>query len=351
MPRLSPEEIVEGWKKVERGDSPPSSPTSTNYRLYEPLSSAADSYVHWAQTPHERVYTGITALDKQMRGIAPGEMSMLVGHSHGGKTLVLLHMLTQNRNKKIALFIPDEPKTLVLTKLTCIHHGVDANELEYRVGQDDSAAIQLLRQTAEEDFPNLAVFDQPLIPSDMERAYGEVSDLWGEPPDLVVVDYLELVEAGETVPAKAQFLKAFGRRHNIPLLVLHQTSRTSGADGRKLTMSSGAYGGEQQATSLIGVRRKKYEIMSEMTELLENLDRSHTERKQDRFDMLRYELKVHEYTISLSLMKNKRPGGSLVDDVDFELDVNTGRIYELKSGELPDQYLKNVAWKEQPESF
>jgi hypothetical protein len=290
------------------------------------------------------VYLGIEPIDNEMRGIAPGELAMMLGYSHGGKTLVLLHALRNNRDKKIALFIPDEPKTLVLTKLTCIHHNVDARILEQRVADDDKSAIELLQQTAEVDFPNLAVFDQPLLPADMERAYAEVCDVWGDKPDLVVVDYLELVEAGEQVPEKAGYLKGFGRRHDIPMLVLHQTSRTSGAEGRKLTISSGAYGGEQQATSIIGVRRRKYEIMSEIQDLKEKLERSHSEKAQERLETLMYDLRVHEYTITLSLLKNKRPGGTLVDDIDFELDTHTGRLWELKQGELPDQYLKGGTW-------
>jgi hypothetical protein len=60
-----------------------------------------------------------------------------------------------------------------------------------------------------------------------------------------------------------------------------------------------------------------------------------------------YDLRVHEYTITLSLLKNKRPAGMLVDDVDFELDVKTGRLWELKNGELPDQYLRNSQWRQE----
>lgn len=346
MSRLTAEDVLQGWSQVERGDTAPLAPVR-EFRLYEPLSNAAQSYVRWAQSPEQRIYLGIESIDAEMRGIAPGELSMLLGYSHGGKTLVLLNALLGNRDKKIAMFIPDEPRTLVLSKLTCIAHGIDARELEKRISNNDEQAISLLRSTAEEFFPNLAVFDQPLIPSDMERAFGEVSDVWGQKPDLVIVDYLELVEAGETVPDKAGFVKGFGRRHDVPMLVLHQTSRSSGADGRKLSMSSGAYGGEQQATSIIGVRRKKYEIISEINELMEKIDRSPTERAQDRLDMLRYDLKIHEYTVTVSLLKNKRPGGMLVDDVDFELDIHTGRIYPLRDGEMPDQYLRQVAWKEQ----
>jgi hypothetical protein len=280
---------------------------------------------------------GIPRIDAELRGIAPGEIAMMLGFAHGGKTLLLMHALRHNRDKHIAMFIPDEPRQLVLTKLTCIQHRIDARELEARVAADDADAIKLLRRTAEEDFPNLAVFDQPLAASDMERAYNEVCDVWGRVPELVVVDYLDLVEAGETVPDKATFLKGFGRRHDIPMLVLHQTSRTAGADGAKLTMSSGSYGGEQQATSIIGVRRKKYQIAAEINELIEKLDRSHSERAQDRLDYLRSEARIHEFTVTVSLLKNKRPAGQLVDDIDFELDTATGRLTDL-SGALPTQY-------------
>lgn len=343
--KLTAEEISAGWDAVEKQATPESPPSSvvppTEYRMYEPLSEAAHSFVRWAQSPQERVHLGLPLIDAEMRGIAAGEMAMMLGFAHGGKTLLLLHSLQQNRDKRIAMFIPDEPRQLILTKLTCMYHGIDARELERRVAMDDREAIDLLRQTAEENFPHLAVFDQPLSALDMERAYNEVCDVWGQIPDLLVVDYLDLVQAGETVPDKAVFLKSFGRRHDIPLLVLHQTSRHAGSDGAKLTMSSGAFGGEQQATSVIGVRRKKYQIMAEMNELMFKLDKTHSERSLERLDSLRYDAKIHEFTITVSLLKNKRPAGQLVDDIDFEIDLATGRLSPLQFGDLPEQYLRS----------
>lgn len=343
--KLTAEEISAGWDAVEKQVTPESPPSSvvppTEYRMYEPLSEAAHSFVRWAQSPQERVHLGLPLIDAEMRGIAAGEMAMMLGFAHGGKTLLLLHSLQQNRDKRIAMFIPDEPRQLILTKLTCMYHGIDARELERRVAMDDREAIDLLRQTAEENFPHLAVFDQPLSALDMERAYNEVCDVWGQIPDLLVVDYLDLVQAGETVPDKAVFLKSFGRRHDIPLLVLHQTSRHAGSDGAKLTMSSGAFGGEQQATSVIGVRRKKYQIMAEMNELMFKLDKTHSERSLERLDSLRYDAKIHEFTITVSLLKNKRPAGQLVDDIDFEIDLATGRLSPLQFGDLPEQYLRS----------
>lgn len=340
--KLTADQISAGWAAIEGQQDPQSSPVPSEYKMYEPLTEAVHSFVRWAQTPYERIHLGLPRIDDELRGIAPGELAMMLGYAHGGKTLLLLHCLQQNRDKHIAMFIPDEPRQLILTKLTCMHHGIDARELERRVAVDDAAAIDLLRQTAEEDFPNLAVFDQPLNAADMERGYNEVCDAWGQLPDLLVVDYLDLVEAGDTVPAKATFLKSFGRRHDIPLLILHQTSRHAGADGNKLTMSSGAFGGEQQATSIIGVRRKKYSIMSEINELTFKLDRAHSQSAADRLESLRYDARIHEYTMTVSLLKNKRPAGQLVDDIDFEINLATGQLSPLLNGELPEQYLRSV---------
>ena len=41
--------------------------------------------------------------------------------------------------------------------------------------------------------------------------------------------------------------------------------------------------------------------------------------------------------MTVSLLKNKRPAGQLVDDIDFELDTATGRLTDL-GGALPVQY-------------
>ncbi len=330
--RMSADEIAAGWKSVGGNTAPPPSD-----RMYSPLGESIDSFVRWAQSPQERINLGIARIDAEMRGIAPGEIAMVLGFAHGGKTLLLLHSLKHNKEKHIALFIPDEPKELVLIKLTCITHNIDARILEERIAKNDKEAINLMRETAYEHYPNLAVFDQSLSSADMERGYNEVCDVWNQAPELVVVDFLELIQAGETVPEKATFLKGFGRKHDVPMLVLHQTSRHAGADGKKLTMSSGSYGGEQQATAILGVRRKKYEIQSEITELIEKLNRSSSERTQERLDFLRYEQKIHEHTVTVNLLKNKRPAGQLVDDVDFELNAATGRLRDL-NGELPRQY-------------
>ena len=326
------------WAKLGRGEliSPSDSVSAPNFAYYSPLVKAADDYVHWAQTPTERIYLGFPDIDKEMRGIAPSELCMINGYSHSGKTLALLQILVSNRDKRVVYFCPDEPRTLTLIKLACVTHGIDANNLEDRIASYDNEAITLLRETATEHFPNLAVFDQTVSLVDMERALAEICDAIGD-PQLIVIDYLDLITGGgEDIPSKANSVKAFGKRHNIPMIVLHQSSRTAGADGRKMTISSGAYGGEQQATHIIGVRRKRFEIEGHIRDLQEKLDRAtNTEKIMEKIESLQYELRIHQDTLTLNLVKCKRPASKLLDDMDYVIEMGSGRLSRLESGVLP----------------
>lgn len=340
MEPLSAEDALKAWATAE---SP--TPTAKSYEHYRPLADAATAFVKEAQDQH-RIYTGMRVLDDQMRGIGKGHLCLIVGYSHSGKTQVLLSWLRHNRDKRIAMFIPDEPAPLVLTKLTAVTHKVSARDLEARVANNDRDAIDMLRRTATDEFPNLAVFDKPLTPSVLERGYNEVTDVWGAEPDLVIVDYVDLVQAGDTAQSKFDLLKGFGSRHEVPMIAIHQTSRSSGAEGKRLTISSGNYGGEQHATFLIGVRRKRAAIMAEIDLQREKAERG-SEAAYDKIAELEHDAHIHQYTMTVSLLKNKRPGGGLVDEFDLEIDQDTGALYELPKGELPSQHLYNIEHERQ----
>lgn len=333
---MEPSVLAERWAKVGRGESLAPSDSSTPLvhkpTLYRPLADSIGEYVHWAQHPDERIYFGFPDLDEQVRGVAPSEMCLINGFSHSGKTLFLLQILVANRDKNVVYFCPDEPRTLTLIKLACLVHRIEGRRLEQMISDNNPEGIHLLNETANEWFPNLAVFDQFMSLSDMEKAMIEVDRHLGQPA-LMVFDYLELLSGDETVPAKANTIKAFGKRHNIPLIVLHQSSRTAGADGKKQTISSGAYGGEQQASHIVGVRRKRFEIDHQIREIVEKLDKSTAnERMLERLDTLRYEAQLHENTVTINLVKCKRQDARLLDDIDFEIEQGTGRLLRLASG-------------------
>ena len=315
-----------GWAVVER---------AVEYKHVRPLSEHRARFVRETQS-ERNVELGIAPLDREMRGIGPGHLAMVVGYSHSGKTQFALNVLHHNRDRRVAVFGPDEPGSLLFIKLASLVFDVPAAQLEQRVKSGDRDAMRMLDETVDE-FPNLLVFDRPLSPKLMRQSYEEACDWWGAEGDLVVVDYLDLVQAGEGVAAKADAVKMFGTDNDVPLMLLHQTSRSAGANGRPMRIDSGNFGGETWATFQLGVWRKRDAIAHELADL-----RARNVLKDwelDRIAYLEREAAIHQFTLTVNLNKNKRPGGQRIEDgIDFEL-YDTGHLRML-SGDLPGQYLR-----------
>ena len=166
-----------------------------------------------------------------------------------------------------------------------------ADELERLIHAGNQDAKDTLKRAACEIFKNLIVVDDSLGLSNMDKAIEEAEHLWGADPDLVVIDYLELMngngvsdDANANVKSKSQALKSWVKGKNWPTVVLHQGTRSGSEPGKPITMTSMAYGGEQEGTIVIGVRRKK-----------------------DDRDMDVYQRQTHENTVTLHVVKNQSP--------------------------------------------
>lgn len=300
------------------------------YRHYRPLKEAANEYIKWAETPQLRVYTGIRELDKAMRGTAPGELTLIQGFTHSGKTLLATDVLMNNEHTPIILFTPDETRPLVLTKLASALHEVDARTLERRIQQDDATARDLLLETAAQ-FGKLAIFDEAITIMDMDRMFDEVIHAFGERPKAVMFDYADLLAGYDDVRNAITALKMWGKKQQVAMFVLHQTSRSSGASGRKIGIDSGSMGGEMQATHVVGVRRKKYMHYANLVLLEEKLANATNPNSIQMYESKMSEIKNYliprdENTVTVNLVKNKRPPCDLIDDLDFAIDPNNGRI-------------------------
>lgn len=328
-------DLIERLEQIETGNA---------YQHYRPLRDAADEFISWAQTPSERVYTGIRELDEAMRGTAPGELTIIQGFTHSGKTLLVTELILNNPDTPLVLFTPDETRPLVLTKLTSALHGIGAKELEQRIASDDAMARQLLIDTAEK-YSNLAIFDESISVVDMDNMMDEVVHAFGRKPMGIIFDYAELLEGPDDVKSKMTALKAWGKRQRVAMFVLHQTSRTSGSGGRKVNIDSGSYGGEQQATHVIGVRRKKYMHMAMLSILEEKIGNSTNPKAIEEYKSRIRQIETVDLprdmdTVTVSLVKNKRPPCDLVDDIDYKIDLGTGRVRRIET--VVDEYGQTV---------
>jgi KaiC/GvpD/RAD55 family RecA-like ATPase len=300
---------------------------------YVSLDYAVDEYIEFSRHPENRVWTGIQPIDEATRGLAPGELAIINGFAHNGKTVLVVEMLIRNEGRPCILFTPDENRVAVLVKLSSAIHGISAEEFERRLNQNDDTAETMLREVAER-FRNLAVFDENISLHTMDNAIRSVEETIGK-PDFVVFDYADLLNAELDTKEKVKALKRWGRTQRVPLFVIHQSSRTGGAGGSKVTITDGAFGGEQEAFIMIGVRRKLNMIKDQIMKLEERAESAGLSDKayiklMERIQYLREDqMPRHKDTITISLVKNKRPPMRLVDDIDFKLDHLTGRLLPL----------------------
>jgi len=176
----------------------------------------------------------------------------------------------------------------------------------------DEGAIALIREIATDKFPNLYVVDESVDVKTMKKAYDECVDTYGV-PDCIIIDYLEMIPGalegeGENIKKCANKLKRWARTLPCPLVCLHQGTRSNAKLGRPITLLSMGHSGEQQATIVLGCRRKKDN---------DDLDEDDRLRAAD--------------TITVHVVKNKRPGAKCTgpEGIDFHMAWQTGKIQPL----------------------
>jgi hypothetical protein len=96
----------------------------------------------------------------------------------------------------------------------------------------------------------------------MGLAIDEVTQLWGEKPRLIAIDFMELIGGSPTlgqveqVDKVARKVKDLTREHDVVTLLLHQVGRGEGGSGHMpLSLASGRYGGEISADYVLGAYR------------------------------------------------------------------------------------------------
>lgn len=258
---------------------------------------------------------GLPEIDLRTRGFRPKDLVVITGFAHAGKTQLINTMVVNNLDKRILFFSLDDPAEMILAKLVAMLNGMSSVELERRVRAGDAEARAIVRDVAANQLRNLIVVDTSMGIPTMQEAIAEATDHWNALPHAVVIDFLELVpgsgredDQAANVKAKSRAMKAWCTQLSWPTIILHQGTRSNAKPGAPITIVSSAFGGEQEATILIGVRRKR-----------DNADLDSAERN------------ANVDTVTLHVTKNKRPGGKCTgyEGIDFRMNAETGLISEM----------------------
>ena len=291
---LTPEQIEQ---RLQGAVSDQEAAPNSNYKFIEPTSTAFDSFVDYVRNDEGRFLLGFPEVDLAMRGLARGEMLLVVGHSHNGKSQVLYNSVVTallNTDAHMLLFSPDEPRELIAQKLHCLAFGRNGEELEQQIKDGNQVVLDEIRDASKTLFNRVLINDGALTFKEMTQAFQEAQDYWQRNPDFVMADYLELLP-GESdhngVVAKAQGLKRWCKEVSVPLAVVHQAGRGSGDRHKPSTINAGKFGGEQEALAVLGVYRRR-----------------------DDPSLTYVEKCYHSVSINVRINKNKRPTTDTCDE-------------------------------------
>lgn len=291
-------------------------PSPNGYKYVKPLHTIGQSLIE-ALRVEDGIGLGLAQVDVLTRGFRPTDLVLITGFAHSGKTQLVNTMILNNPAKRVLFFSMDDPAEMILAKLVAMHTGMSAETIERRVREGDEGTKRLVLETASMQFPNLIVVDDVIGMASMQEAVEEASDYWGQRPDAVIQDYVEMMPGNGTSESQASMvkeklndIKKWARVAEYPLIVLHQGTRSNSHPGEAITLLSMGFSGEQQATIVIGCRRKR-----------------------DKEDMEAWERQNHENTITCHVVKNKRPGGKMThyEGLDFDMDPTTGKITPQRS--------------------
>lgn len=283
------------------------------YTYVRPFARAADELIDVVQNAEGRWLFGIPDIDTRVRGVGRGELMYVTGEAHSGKTQVVLQSVVNNPGARVVIFTPDEVDTLILMKLVGITHGVNAEILEQQIRAGSETYVEMVRTVAASTFANLIVVDDALGFEAMSVALAEAEHHWGAPADCVIVDFLELLPGSadtDGVQSKSQDLKRWTKNHDVPMICIHQASRSSGKRGQARGMRAMRYGGENDAIFVLEVFRKAED------EELEEVER---ERLKN--------------TVTVNIAKNKRPP-SRKGQFDLYLDPECGLVRPIRPEDI-----------------
>lgn len=282
-------------------------------------STVVESLVGFIQNPTERWYLGFPEFDLATRGVGRGEVLMILGRSHTGKSQILLNGIVWNlvnhHDNHIVIFSLDEPRELVLMKMFCLLKGRSSEEVEEAIKAGDKDTLSDLERAATQELSRVAIVDEAIHLDEMARVMDEARAWWGAEPNFCMIDYLELLPGGDAdaagVTGKAQAVKRWAKSQRVPVGLVHQSGRGSSPPGHAAGLYGGRYGGEQEAIFVMEVYRKK-----------------------DRNDLSHWESQYHANSVNINLCKNKRTAKLL--DQTYYLDPVCGHVHPYHQELIPD---------------
>ncbi|MBK5276283.1 MAG: hypothetical protein JJE30_14710 [Desulfuromonadales bacterium] len=214
-----------------------------------------------------RFVTGFPRLDKEIRGIAPGEVLTIAAYSGTFKSALLQHLLLRSARETglYSLFFSLEmPAVKLFEREASMQSGVNGYTIEHKWKNEPANAEEIHRQCREGGSQRLIICERPRLTIEQiaryidatRRKYGEIG--------AVGIDYLGLMAApGKTLFERTAYLcpelKNLAKAKNVPLIILSQVNRDSVRNNHEIEAHSAKGGGDVEASAdfMLGLYQDK----------------------------------------------------------------------------------------------
>jgi len=221
------EQAVLGTRPADkRHDAVRIAPLLTEYSAYV-------EYLYEHRGQPLGVPTGLIDLDRLLGGLQKSDFDIIAARPGIGKTSLMLNLAlnaSQRFHQRVLIFSLEMSKEQIIERLVAQQSGIDSQRLRCGDLHDEEwpAFVQTTSALAEvgiwvDDTPGLTALQ---LRSKARRIYAEHG------LDLIMVDYLQLMETGgrgenrnQEISQISRALKNLARELNVPLLVASQLSR------------------------------------------------------------------------------------------------------------------------------
>lgn len=197
---------------------------------FDTLAEQIEKLKEFSYNPTQRVRTGFTPIDELCGGPAPGEVFMVIGRSFTGKSIVAQNIVVNNPDLGSIFFSLEMPYITALQRMYSMWSGTEHSAV---LEMTESASLPQHIDFMADAFPkHIIVDDEAISLQSMTRYVSRFEEFYGERPEFVVIDYLELLggakrsgEGWSATEVQATSLKDWAKAENMRVFVLHQTNK------------------------------------------------------------------------------------------------------------------------------
>ena len=202
------------------------------------LPALIDKIDEWHTHPDKLrgLATGYAEFDKLTGGLRPGDLIIVAGRPSMGKTTLAVNMaeyaaVNPNIKASVAIFSMEMPSEQLMTRMLASIGGVPLNGIRSgRISDEDW--VRVTSATSQLSEARIFIDEAPgLSPTDLRARARRVRREHGL--DLIVVDYLQLMQVPGSVENRAteiseisRGLKALAKELSVPVIALSQLNRS-----------------------------------------------------------------------------------------------------------------------------